>query len=172
MLLAYSLRNFRQVTSAHFLFFQQSLKTNQFASISSYHRFLQKDDETAKRKTGLVNKKHFTYNQLDLHRAIHSRNALFFNTSKPSGHKLVPKPKPIEYETENETKKIETKIEVQPEKKVEVKEVTLDALEESQHLGLFARFKKMAKEYWYVLIPVHVVTSSVWIGAFYYASKR
>lgn len=46
------------------------------------------------------------------------------------------------------------------------------ALEEYSKLGLVARFKKMAKEYWYVLIPVHVVTSSVWLGSFYYASTR
>jgi hypothetical protein len=46
------------------------------------------------------------------------------------------------------------------------------ALEEYSKLGLVARFKKMAKEYWYVLIPVHVVTSSIWLGSFYYASTR
>lgn len=45
-------------------------------------------------------------------------------------------------------------------------------LEEGKKLGLFARFKKMGKDYWYVLIPVHVATSAVWLGAFYYTSKR
>ncbi|XP_055585901.1 protein FAM210A isoform X2 [Uranotaenia lowii] len=42
---------------------------------------------------------------------------------------------------------------------------------EPENLGLFARFKKMAKEYWYVLIPVHCLTSVFWFGGFYYASK-
>ena len=37
-------------------------------------------------------------------------------------------------------------------------------------LGLIARFKKMTKEYWYVLIPVHCFTSCFWFGGFYYAS--
>ena len=44
--------------------------------------------------------------------------------------------------------------------------------EEMQKLGLFARFKKMYKEYWYVLLPAHLVTSAVWFGSFYYVSKR
>jgi hypothetical protein len=42
--------------------------------------------------------------------------------------------------------------------------------EDNKKLGLIARFKKMAKEYWYVLIPVHCVTSCFWFGGFYYAS--
>ncbi|GAB0096754.1 FAM210A [Sergentomyia squamirostris] len=37
--------------------------------------------------------------------------------------------------------------------------------------GLVARFKKMYKEYWYVLVPVHLVTSAGWLGGFYYLSK-
>lgn len=43
---------------------------------------------------------------------------------------------------------------------------------ETEKLGLFARFKKMYKEYWYVLLPVHVVTSACWLGGFYYVSVR
>jgi hypothetical protein len=44
--------------------------------------------------------------------------------------------------------------------------------EPEKKLGLVARFKKMYKEYWYVLLPVHVVTSAAWLGGFYYVSKR
>lgn len=47
----------------------------------------------------------------------------------------------------------------------------MDQQEEPAKLGLFARFKKMYKEYWYVLVPVHCVTSVFWLGGFYYASK-
>lgn len=43
---------------------------------------------------------------------------------------------------------------------------------EEEKLGLFARFKKMYKEYWYVLLPVHCVTSAAWLGGFYYVSIR
>jgi len=37
-----------------------------------------------------------------------------------------------------------------------------------QKQSLFQRFKSMYKDYWYVLVPVHVVTSLGWIGGFYY----
>lgn len=42
------------------------------------------------------------------------------------------------------------------ESKLEDAKIDLKALEEVKQLGLFQRFKKMAKEYWYVLIPVHI----------------
>ena len=38
-------------------------------------------------------------------------------------------------------------------------------------LGLFKRFKKMWKDYWYVMIPVHLVTSAGWGGGFYLMCK-
>lgn len=41
-----------------------------------------------------------------------------------------------------------------------------------EKLTLTAKFKKMYKEYWYVLLPVHVVTSTFWLGGFYYLSTR
>ncbi|XP_023338457.1 uncharacterized protein C18orf19 homolog A-like isoform X1 [Eurytemora carolleeae] len=40
-----------------------------------------------------------------------------------------------------------------------------------EKLGIVAKFKKMAKDYWYVLIPVHVATSIVWYGGFYLLAK-
>lgn len=52
----------------------------------------------------------------------------------------------------------------------------LKQLDESQQkekpLTLVGKFKKMAKEYWYVLIPVHAVTSLGWFCGFYYASVK
>ncbi|XP_073987822.1 uncharacterized protein C18orf19 homolog B-like isoform X2 [Rhodnius prolixus] len=43
--------------------------------------------------------------------------------------------------------------------------------DESKKKSLFQRFKEMYRDYWYVLVPVHVVTSAVWFGGFYYAAK-
>ena len=37
--------------------------------------------------------------------------------------------------------------------------------------GIVKRFKQMFKDYWYVLLPVHVATSAVWLGGFYLALK-
>lgn len=38
--------------------------------------------------------------------------------------------------------------------------------------GLVQRFKKTFKQYGKVMIPVHLVTSSVWFGSFYYAAMK
>ncbi|XP_013107099.2 uncharacterized protein C18orf19 homolog A [Stomoxys calcitrans] len=46
-----------------------------------------------------------------------------------------------------------------------------DIFGEASKLGLFAKFKLMYKMYWYVLIPVHVVTSAGWLVGFYYLSQ-
>merc|ERR1712061_200506 len=37
--------------------------------------------------------------------------------------------------------------------------------------GIVARFKQMFKDYWYILVPVHVATSIVWFGCFYFMCK-
>lgn len=58
-----------------------------------------------------------------------------------------------------------------PDKKVDESKTTPEEVsEEPAKLGLIARFRKMYKEYWYVLVPVHCVTSVFWFGGFYYAS--
>lgn len=44
--------------------------------------------------------------------------------------------------------------------------------DQTQKLGLVAKFKLMFKQYWYVLLPVHCVTSVAWFGGFYYLSSR
>ncbi|BFG01957.1 uncharacterized protein DMAD_01592 [Drosophila madeirensis] len=46
-----------------------------------------------------------------------------------------------------------------------------DLFGDAANMGLFAKFKHMYKQYWYVLIPVHCVTSVAWFGGFYYLSK-
>lgn len=44
--------------------------------------------------------------------------------------------------------------------------------QDMEALTLTQRFKKMYKEYWYVLLPVHMVTSCTWMGGLYYLSSR
>ncbi|XP_026487364.1 uncharacterized protein C18orf19 homolog A [Vanessa tameamea] len=34
--------------------------------------------------------------------------------------------------------------------------------------GVIQRFKQMYKDYWYVLLPVHMTTSVIWFGGFYF----
>ncbi|CAB3365678.1 Hypothetical predicted protein [Cloeon dipterum] len=54
--------------------------------------------------------------------------------------------------------------------KKEAEQTAKDAaeVEVEKKLSLFQKFKQMYKEYWYVLLPVHVATSAVWVGCFYY----
>lgn len=43
---------------------------------------------------------------------------------------------------------------------------------EEKKTGLIQRFKEMYRDYWYVLVPVHMATSAMWFGGFYYAVRR
>ncbi|XP_053323989.1 protein FAM210A [Spea bombifrons] len=43
---------------------------------------------------------------------------------------------------------------------------------QDKSIGLFHRFKKTFKQHGKVLIPVHLVTSSIWFGSFYYAAMK
>lgn len=42
---------------------------------------------------------------------------------------------------------------------------------EEEKANIFQKFKKMSKDYWYVLVPVHLATSIVWFGGFYAMCK-
>lgn len=53
-----------------------------------------------------------------------------------------------------------------PEKDKLTKE--LDATEKK--LTKWQQLKKLYKEYWYIAVPVHLVTSAVWYGGFYYVA--
>ncbi|XP_030645330.1 uncharacterized protein C18orf19 homolog A [Chanos chanos] len=43
---------------------------------------------------------------------------------------------------------------------------------QDKSMGLFQRFKKTFKQYGKVMIPVHLVTSTVWFGTFYYGAMK
>ncbi|XP_004930934.1 uncharacterized protein C18orf19 homolog A [Bombyx mori] len=43
--------------------------------------------------------------------------------------------------------------------------------EEEKKVGLIQRFKEMYRDYWYVLLPVHMATSAVWFGSCYYTVR-
>lgn len=50
-------------------------------------------------------------------------------------------------------------------------EMETDPLQDKS-IGLVQRFKKTFKQYGKVMIPVHLLTSSVWFGTFYYAALK
>ncbi|KAK1805092.1 hypothetical protein P4O66_019155 [Electrophorus voltai] len=43
---------------------------------------------------------------------------------------------------------------------------------QDKSMGLVQRFKKTFKQYGKVMIPVHLLTSSIWFGAFYYSAMK
>ncbi|XP_051526318.1 uncharacterized protein C18orf19 homolog A-like [Myxocyprinus asiaticus] len=43
---------------------------------------------------------------------------------------------------------------------------------QDKSIGLIQRFKKTFKQYGKVMIPVHLVTSTMWFGTFYYAAMK
>ncbi|NWH61643.1 F210A protein, partial [Geococcyx californianus] len=43
---------------------------------------------------------------------------------------------------------------------------------QDKSIGLVQRFKKTFKQYGKVMIPVHLVTSTLWFGSFYYAAMK
>ncbi|XP_077296313.1 protein FAM210A [Arctopsyche grandis] len=55
--------------------------------------------------------------------------------------------------------------------KASATENTTEDANAPEKLGLVARFKQMYRDYWYVLVPVHVATSVCWLGGFYYLAK-
>ncbi|XP_072251081.1 uncharacterized protein C18orf19 homolog B [Leuresthes tenuis] len=59
---------------------------------------------------------------------------------------------------------------------VQKKEAEPDCAEvdplQDKSIGLFQRFKRTFKQYGKVMIPVHLATSSVWFGTFYYAAMK
>lgn len=59
----------------------------------------------------------------------------------------------------------------QPVKPPEQEEHEPDPLHDKS-MGLVQRFKKTFKQYGKVMIPVHLLTSSVWFGTFYYAAMK
>lgn len=63
-----------------------------------------------------------------------------------------------------------------PQSQEQKEETRPDASEvdplQDKSIGLVQRFKKTFKQYGKVLIPVHLVTSTVWFGTFYYAAMK
>lgn len=87
--------------------------------------------------------------------------------------------KPASSELGKDEYKPETNVEIDSTKKPASSELNKDEQKpetnvkaEPEKLSLTAKFKLMYKNYWYILVPVHIVTSCFWFGGFFYLSKR
>ncbi|XP_021922533.1 uncharacterized protein C18orf19 homolog A isoform X2 [Zootermopsis nevadensis] len=65
------------------------------------------------------------------------------------------------------TRNVSTKGNKQPEQS----KVEEPSISKPEKLSLLQRFKQMYRDYWYVLVPVHLITSLGWFGGFYYLAK-
>lgn len=155
MLLSSTIRNIGRWSRAQSLLTQQISNLNRVTPLSCYHHFHKNEDEFTFGRTGFASNINFVNKPTHLHKAIHSNSALYLKYSNLLDQKVTNNVNDRKIEPDDKWQKLD-----------------LTALEENKKLGLFARFKKMAKDYWYVLIPVHVATSCVWLGAFYYTSQR
>lgn len=45
-------------------------------------------------------------------------------------------------------------------------------IEPEKKVTVFAKMKQMTKDYWHVLIPVHIITSIGWMVSFYFIIKK
>lgn len=57
----------------------------------------------------------------------------------------------------------------------DVKQSSKDDCQKSQmeqKVSVFQKMKQMTKDYWHILIPVHIVTSIGWVAIFYIAIRK
>ncbi|XP_019962908.1 uncharacterized protein C18orf19 homolog B [Paralichthys olivaceus] len=88
----------------------------------------------------------------------------WFSTSASSMEAHQPKHQPQQANTTPQTPEVQ-RGEAGPDA------AEVDPLQDKS-IGLFQRFKRTFKQYGKVMIPVHLVTSSVWFGTFYYAAMK
>lgn len=118
----------------------------------------------------------------NVNNSLISLNYRYLSTSLPHNGQTALKPKNPENRGNDKKQKKDTdkattgnQVEAQPKTDAQTEKTVekIDAVPEiEEKLSLTAKFKKMWKDYWYVLMPVHFVTSTLWFTGFYYISTR
>lgn len=70
-------------------------------------------------------------------------------------------------ETESSSSSVDSKKSDSTDASSDNKEQTV----QKENLSVFQRFKKTYKEHGKVLVGVHLITSTIWFGSFFYAAK-
>lgn len=119
-------------------------------------------------------------NAWNINNSLITINHRYLSTTIPHNGKTALKPKSDENckdekkQTKN-TNKVTANDKVESQANIDAKTEHTDKYEVpevEEKLSLTAKFKKMYKDYWYILLPVHIVTSSFWFTGFYYLSTR
>uniref|UniRef100_G3UQ11 Family with sequence similarity 210 member A n=1 Tax=Meleagris gallopavo TaxID=9103 RepID=G3UQ11_MELGA len=100
-------------------------------------------------------------------RCLHTGAALFASKSSAVSSQPANTPRKVAEEKEPLT----SAAEVPKQSPVESDASDPDPLQDKS-ISLAQRFKKTFKQYGKVMIPVHLVTSTVWFGSFYYAAIK
>lgn len=100
-------------------------------------------------------------------RCLHAGVALL--TSKKSALSSQPADSPPKVSEERNP--LTSAADVPKQSPVETDSSDPDPLQDKS-ISLVQRFKKTFKQYGKVMIPVHLVTSTVWFGSFYYAAMK
>lgn len=95
----------------------------------------------------------------------YSQDAIFKN------HIIRPIIPYVQHRVISNVKQPEKPTQPQPSKPQLNNEEQLTFDEELARLSFFQRYKKLLKEFWYVLIPVHCVTSTFWFGSAFLLAK-
>lgn len=101
----------------------------------------------------------------------HGQTALKPKSPESNGKRKESKDKEKIVATNKTENKSKNDVEETPAEKT-AEQPELDVLQSEEKLSLTGKFKKMYKEYWYVLLPVHIFTSTFWFAGFYYMSTR
>lgn len=115
----------------------------------------------------VLSTKHHTHHMHHMYRMYQPRQLILWkqpccclsNDVKRPDHKSDTQPNPSVTSGEDAT----------PE---DPEEVVKSFDQELAELPIFQRYMKLFKEYWYVLVPVHGVTSVLWFGSMYLFAKR
>lgn len=119
----------------------------------------------------------------NVHNSLVSLDYRCLSTTLPHCGQAALKPKSSDRGNSNKQKKDTDKknadSQVKSQRKIDTETGTDNVVDKhedvpqaEEKLTLTGRFKKMYKDYWYVLLPVHVFTSTFWFCGFYYLSTR
>lgn len=92
-------------------------------------------------------------------------------TAKPGKSKAEEEPQPAPLQNQAETGSQYTAESAQAHAAPPEEPAEIDPLQDKS-IGLYQRFKRTFKQYGKVMIPVHLLTSSIWFGAFYYSAMK
>ncbi|XP_053100044.1 protein FAM210A [Hemicordylus capensis] len=126
-----------------------------------------------KGQPSLLNSRHKTSSLAlsSTHQCLHTSAAVCISKERESLGKASSPPEDTRLKELKDTLSTPTGSIGAQEAPVEPHSEELDPLQDKS-ISLVQRFKKTFKQYGKVLIPVHLVTSSLWFGAFYYAALK